>query len=179
MSTKWFFQESTLKIKVIIASHKPNWLCILALLQWNVTTWDEIMNYLFFCRLVCRDQSHHCKYAIFKFEFTVLSAITVSINCPINVSTAVRKDPQLHYSAVNLGFLSYFSIALFFLWRFGLRWFFGFLGVTFALTPLSSALLRERKTVWFHFRDYKPFTVAVWLAVFMMNSKFTYKDNKS
>lgn len=175
MSTKWFFQESTLKTKVIIASHKPNWLCILALLQWNITKWDEIMNYLFFCRLVCRDQSHHCKYAIFKFKFTVLSAITSFNKLPHKCVYGSKKDPQLPYSAVDLRFLSYFSFALFFLWRFGLRWFFGFLGVTFALTQLSSALLREKKTVWFHFRDYKP----VWLAVFMMSSKFTYKDNKS
>ena len=175
MSTKWFFQESTLKTKVIIASHKPNWLCILALLQWNITKWDEIMNYLFFCRLVCRDQSHPCKYAIFKFKFTVLSAITRFNKLPHKCVYGSKKDPQLPYSAVDLRFLSYFSFALFFLWRFGLRWFFGFLGVTFALTQLSSALLREKKTVWFHFRDYKP----VWLAVFMMSSKFTYKDNKS
>ena len=73
------------------------------------------MNYLFFCRLVCRDQSHHCKYAIFKFKFTVLSAITRFNKLSHKCVYGSKKDPQLPYSAVDLRFLSYFSFALFFL----------------------------------------------------------------
>lgn len=72
------------------------------------------MNYLFFCRLVCRDQSHHCKYAIFKFKFTVLSAITRFNKLSHKCVYGSKKDPQLPYSAVDLRFLSYFSFALFF-----------------------------------------------------------------